>query len=49
MKEEKTEIEPPDPNPRSLIYLLNGKGSPRKLFRFAEASNGEQTYLLKIG
>ncbi len=49
MTEETSEIEPPDLDPRGLTYYMNGKGSPRKLFRFAEASNGEQTYLLKIG
>ncbi len=48
MTEETSEIEPPDPSPRNLIYFLNGKGSPKRLFRFAEASNREHTYLLKL-
>lgn len=50
MTQEKIEAEPPDPDPRGLTYSLNGKGSPRFLFRFAEANDERgDTYLLKVG
>ncbi len=49
MTQENPDVEPPDPDPRGLTYSLNGKGSPKFLFRFAEASAQGKTYLLKIG
>jgi hypothetical protein len=41
------EIEPPDPDPRKKIYILNGLGSPKNLFRFGIASNN-YPYRLKV-
>ena len=37
MTEETTQEEPPDPDPRTLTFELNGRGSPKRIFRLEDA------------
>jgi hypothetical protein len=39
--------EPPDPDPRNLTYILNGRGSPDALFRVADAYTSDGRHYVK--
>ena len=52
MTQEKTDDaieEPPDPDPLTLTFELNGRGSPARLFRLEDASYKDRYFVRKVG
>ena len=41
--------EPPDLNPRNLVFQLNGRGSPNRLFRLEDANYNGRHFVRKVG